>query len=231
MIVAVTGGKGGVGKSTVALNLGYELEAVVVDGDLATGDLPGSSGPTLHDVLARGISPLDAVERIGSVRYLPAGRTLAGARASDLTALEGVLERVEREYGTIVVDCPAGLARDVGTIVHAADLAVLVTTPEKTALVDALRTRDLISDLGTAIAAVVLNMADRDEKTQPTARLEKEFSAATTVLSECEAVSDAQDAWLPVAEYDPESPVVERFGDVSRVVTQCKRRLSGTGCI
>lgn len=228
MIVAVTGGKGGVGKSTVALNLGYELEAVVVDGDLATGDLPGSSDPTLYDVLARGVSPLDAVERIGPVRVLPAGRTLAGARASDLTALEAVLERVEREYGTVVVDCPAGLARDVGTVLHASHLAVLVTTPEETALVDALRTRKLVSDLETPVAAVVLNMAESDEQALPTARLEREFSAATAVLTERAAVDEAQAAWLPVAEYDPESKAVERFGDVARMVTQCERRLSGT---
>ncbi len=140
MIVAVSGGKGGVGKSTVSLNLGRELGAIVVDADLATADLPRGSGPDLHDVLAGRADPLEAVEPIGSVRFLPCGRTLAGARASNLARLPRVVDRLERECGRVVVDCPAGLARDVGVQLECAHVSVLVTAPTESALVDAVRT-------------------------------------------------------------------------------------------
>ncbi|MFW5973812.1 MAG: P-loop NTPase, partial [Natrialbaceae archaeon] len=73
MILAVTAGKGGVGKSTVAYNLGAELDAVVVDADLGMADLPGSRGPDLHDVLAGRASPLEAVREAGPVPILPCG--------------------------------------------------------------------------------------------------------------------------------------------------------------
>jgi len=106
MIVAVSGGKGGVGKSTIALNLGRELDAVVVDGDLTTADLPRGHGPNLHDVLAGRADPLEAIDRRDAVRVLPCGRTLAGARAADLTAFARVIDRIERAFGRVLVDCP-----------------------------------------------------------------------------------------------------------------------------
>ena len=83
MILAVTAGKGGVGKSTVAYNLGAELDAVVIDADLGMADLPTTHGPDLHDVLADRATPLEAVREEGPVDLLPCGRSLAGARAAD----------------------------------------------------------------------------------------------------------------------------------------------------
>lgn len=159
MIVAVTGGKGGVGKTTVAHNLGDALDAVVVDGDLAKADLPSGDGPDLHDVLAGRVEPMDAVQRHGRVEVLPCGDTLAGAFAADLAEFPAVLQRVERERGTVVIDCPAGLARDVGVQLDCADVSVLVTTPDRTALLNAYRTKELALDCDAPVAGAVLNKA------------------------------------------------------------------------
>ncbi|MFC4541097.1 MinD/ParA family protein [Halosolutus amylolyticus] len=227
MIVAVTGGKGGVGKSTVSLNLGRELDAVVVDADLATADLPRGNGPDLHDVLAGRANPLAAVERIGPVRFLPCGRTLAGARAADLTELTRVVDRLERECGRVVVDCPAGLARDVGIQLESAHVAVLVTTPTEPALVDALRVREVALDLDTPIASVVLNRASSGENESLAARVERELGATTAVIEERPAVDEAMAQWRPVRDVHPDCAAIEAFETVARAIERCERRLSG----
>ncbi|WP_339105131.1 chromosome partitioning protein ParA [Haloterrigena salinisoli] len=226
MIVAVTGGKGGVGKSTTSLNLGYELDAVVVDGALATADLPSGTGPDLHDVLAGRADPVAAVERFGPVRYLSCGRTLAGARAADLSALGRVVERLEREYGRVVIDCPAGLARDVGAQLETAHLAVLVTTPDEAALVDAVRTRRVAADLETPIASVVLNRADRDERDGLASRVEETFGATTAIVEDRAAIDDAQSQWLPVDAVDSDCPAVGAFDEIARTVERSEERIS-----
>jgi len=207
VIVAVAGGKGGVGKSTVALNLGAAVDAVVVDGDLGMADLPAAAGPDLHDVLSGRADPVEAVDETGAVRLLPCGRTLAGARAADPRALVDALRAVERAYGRVVVDCPAGMAADVGLPLHAADETVLVTTTAPTALADALRTRALARELDAGLRAVVVNKVG---EAPPRERVRHLFGAPVVPIPASEAVAAAQRSGQPVAATAPASTAAER---------------------
>ncbi|ELZ28858.1 cobyrinic acid ac-diamide synthase [Halosimplex carlsbadense 2-9-1] len=222
MILAVVGGKGGVGKSTVAYNLGSELDAVVVDADLAMADLPTDRGPDLHDVLAGRADAVEAVSEGGPVAVLPCGRSLTGARACDPTALVAAVEAVRDEYGRVVVDCPAGMCGDVGLGLLVAEACVLVTQPAPPALGDALRARALARELDAGLAAIVLNRAS---EASPTELVARELGGAVATVPESAALADAQAAGVPVAVHRPDSPAAEALADLADTVERaCRTR-------
>ncbi|MDA8064279.1 MAG: MinD/ParA family protein [Thermaerobacter sp.] len=149
-IVAVTSGKGGVGKTNFTLSLGVALrrlgrEVLVFDADLGLGNVDvilGESPPfhlghvvrgekTLEEVVYRGPEGLGIVAGGGGLAELL--DPPPGAQEAFLSGLE----RLERQTDMILVDTGAGLSRQVLSFALAADEVLLVTTPEPTALADA----------------------------------------------------------------------------------------------
>jgi septum site-determining protein MinD len=214
MIVAVTAGKGGVGKSTVTLNLAAELDAVAVDADLSMADLPAGRGPDLHDVLAGRADPLEAVHDGGPVSLLPCGRSLAGARATDPAALEDALSRIVASYGCVVVDCPAGLRSDAGVPLLAADACVLVARPTEPALADAMRVRELARTVETPLVRVVLNRTTRSD----TDDIADALGAPVLTVPESDTLACAQRAGHPVRTVQPDCPAAAQFEKLADAV-------------
>ncbi|MFB6301258.1 MAG: chromosome partitioning protein ParA [Haloferacaceae archaeon] len=219
MILAVAGGKGGVGKSTIAYNLGAALDAVVVDADLAMADLPTGRGPDLHDVLAGRAGACEAV-RGAPVRLLPCGRSLAGARAADVTRIGDVVDGVAADHGDVVVDCPAGLRADAGAPLAVADAALIVTSPRRFALADAVRTRELARELGTGLAGVVLN---RVVDPPPTAAVERALGAPAVAVPADPRVGRSIRENAPVVEAAPDSEPAAAVEMIAEQVRGCRR--------
>lgn len=150
-VMAVTGARGGVGKSVLASNLAVYLatigrRVVLVDADSAGANLHTCVGASLPPPLSRarrgnrGDGPLIPEEllrptQVPSLRLLYAGfdEPAAGSPRSDrMTKLIAKLRTLDAEY--VVVDLGMGMGRDLLDAYLAADTSVFVTAPEPTAI-------------------------------------------------------------------------------------------------
>ena len=149
-VLAITSGKGGVGKSCIALNLAIQLarlgeRVLLVDADLGLANLSIllniAPKHTLEDVIGGTCSVSEAeIQGPEGVSILPAGS--GTGRSGELNAEEKdrLRERLvawERSFDRVLLDTGAGLSSKVTDFAGSADEAMMVTTPEPTAIADA----------------------------------------------------------------------------------------------
>jgi len=148
--VAITSGKGGVGKTFVAANLAAALahdggRVLVMDADLGLANLDIildlKPEATLHDVLM-GSRRLDEVilQAPGGFSVLPAGSGFADySKLNDdlRRRLRGVFDELGGRYDFVLLDTGAGIADVVLYVASLADEVLVVATPEPTAMADA----------------------------------------------------------------------------------------------
>ncbi|MBI2506080.1 MAG: P-loop NTPase [Candidatus Latescibacteria bacterium] len=179
--LAITSGKGGVGKSCVTLNLAVSLarcrqRVLLVDADLGLGNqaiLQGlSPGRTLEEVLS-GRCPIEAAVLEGpeGIALLPAA---SEPRPWQPVAHLAPLRSFEAQFDLVLVDTGAGLAPKVLDFAAAADQVLFLTTPEATAIADAYALFKVLLQRRPALAAgLLVNMA---ESAQEAAQLQENFA-------------------------------------------------------
>ncbi len=150
LTVAVLSGKGGVGKTNIAVNLAICLSGRGLRVALLDADLGLANADLLLDValtqnlwhVAAGQRSIEEVGRVvaGGVFFVPGASGIE--QAADLPDLQRQhlleeLSRLAAQTDVMVLDCGAGISRNVLTMAGAADISLLITTPEPTALTDA----------------------------------------------------------------------------------------------
>ena len=163
-VIAVASGKGGVGKTVLAIGLAHALGALLIDADfgLANVDvqLGMPAGPDLGHVLA-GMRLMDAARPHPAGFTVLPGRSGSGVLAAlGATALVPVLTAARAGFAHVVLDIGAGIATAQRDLLTMADLSLIVATEEPTSLTDAYAVLKLLRrDRPAAEARLVANMA------------------------------------------------------------------------
>src|SRR3954466_850103 len=157
-VIAVTSGKGGVGKSNIAVNLAIQFAAAGRDVVLLDADLGLANADVLCNInLTSNLSHVIARKKELRDVLVPApgGFKLIGgasglARMADLTdfdrqRLVEALGELERQTDIILIDTGAGISPNVLSFTRCADHVLVVTTPEPTAITDAYAVIKVIS--------------------------------------------------------------------------------------
>ena len=172
--IVITSGKGGVGKSTVATNIGAGLASggrrvLLVDMDIGLRSLDvmlGAENELVYDLVdvVQGICPLDQAifqdKRRSGLWLLPASQQTGSAAISpaDMKALK---QKMKAEFDYVLFDCPAGVGRGFRNACAAADCAVVVLTPDIISLRTAERVKELLKLDGVEETSILINRVSR----------------------------------------------------------------------
>ncbi len=220
--MAFTGGKGGVGKTCLAVNTSVQLAALglrplLVDWDLglANADVLLDQQPehTLFDVIAERRLPVsEIIAPVHGVGLLPAAsgvQELTRLSDAQLDGLLAELGRVASDYDCLVFDTAAGIAREVIAALAVSRVQVVVVTPDPTSLTDAyalIKVLTTTSDGPTDIRVIANQVADQDEAMRVFNRLRKVVAGYLDTdirllghLSRSRALADSIRARRPLA--------------------------------
>ncbi|MFQ5406718.1 MAG: cell division ATPase MinD [Candidatus Micrarchaeia archaeon] len=171
--IAITSGKGGVGKTTIATNLGLLLsqsgkKTVVVDADVAMANISIMLGISrapinLHNVLMGEANIKDAMyEGPSKLKYVPSGLSAEKVKRLDLKHLESSIEELTGSADYVLLDTAPGLDSIVEAAIKSSKEILLVTTSEPAALADALKVKNYADKTGKKVIGVITNRVLKD---------------------------------------------------------------------
>jgi len=173
-VIAVTSGKGGVGKTNVSVNLSVAMarmgrRTLLVDGDLGLANanilLGLNAQRTIGDVLGRGLALDEVVQRgPGGLMLLPGHSghdVVTGLDRHDRSRLADTLRPMADALDYVVLDTASGISPQNMALASASDMVLLVLSAEPTAFMDAYAlVKVLAVEHGCASISVVTNQAE-----------------------------------------------------------------------
>lgn len=169
-VIVVTSGKGGVGKTTTSANIGAGLalagkKTVLLDTDIGLRNLDvvlGLENRIVYDLVdviegnCRLKQALIKDKRFEGLFLLPAAQTKDKTAVSP-KEMKKLCEDLKKEYDYIIIDCPAGIEQGFQNAIAGADRAIVVTTPEVSAVRDADRIIGLLEANEVRDSKLVVN--------------------------------------------------------------------------
>jgi len=238
-VIAVASGKGGVGKSTVAANLALALQATGAEVGLCDCDLYGPSIGLMFGANERPMATEEnriiPIERFG-IRLMSMGFLLDDAAPAILRGpmvtkyTQQFLRQVEwGELDFLVLDLPPGTGDIQLTIVQTVALAgaVIVTTPQEVALIDARKASSMFAKVNVPVLGLIENMSyflcpsdgvrydifGNGGGEREAARLGVPLLGQIPIDI---PTREAGDHGTPIVAGDPQSPIADAFGEIAR---------------
>lgn len=227
-VYAIISGKGGVGKTTSAINLGISLnhlgeEVIILDANLTTPNIGIHLGApivptTLNHVLNNQAKLEDAIyEHESGTKIMPASLSLKETEKIRYNRLPEVIKRLKKITNHVLIDCAAGLGKEARVAMDSADEIVIITNPEMAAVTDALKTIKLAEEMHKPVKGFIITKY-RNKKADMSISNIKDMLEITLlgIIPEEESIRESQVMKNSVIYTHPKSQAARTYMDTSK---------------
>jgi len=166
-VIVITSGKGGVGKTTTAINLGAAInyfghDVLIVDANMSTPNigihLNSPEVPvSLNHVLQKKAYPFEAVyEHESGIKIMPSSLSVKELKKIKMDKLKSFKKDFLKISDFVIIDGAAGLGNEALSAIDLADELIIVTNPEMPAITDALKTVKVAQGMKKNISGIII---------------------------------------------------------------------------
>jgi septum site-determining protein MinD len=229
-IIVINSGKGGVGKTTTAINLGASLnklgkETIIVDANLNTPNIGLQLGApivpvTLNHILKGKANVEDAIyEHSSGTKIVPSSLSVKELTKFNTKKIPGIAQELSELCDYLIIDSAAGFGEEVIASLEAADEIIIVTNPEMPAVTDALKSVKVAREMGKEIKGVIVTRHKNANYEMPLSSIKSMLeSQIIGVIPEDKAVKEALNLRDAVIHTHPRSKVSRKYHEIARKV-------------
>ncbi|MCK5449470.1 cell division ATPase MinD [Candidatus Pacearchaeota archaeon] len=230
-IIVINSGKGGVGKTTTAINLGVSLnkfgkDVIIVDTNLNTPNIGLQLGApivpvTLNHVL-KGTANIDEAiyEHSSGTKIVPSSLSIEELTKFNTKKIPGIAKELGNMCEYVIIDSAAGFGEEVIASIDAADEIIIVTNPEMPSVTDALKAVKVARKMGKEINGVIVTQHRNASYEMSLSSIKSMLeSQIIGVVPEDFAVKEALNLRDAVVHTHPKSKVAKKYCEIARKIT------------
>jgi septum site-determining protein MinD len=173
-IIVITSGKGGVGKTTSAINLGAAInhfggDVIVIDGNLSTPNVGIHLGSpevpvTLNQVISKKADLFESIyEHESGLKIIPSSLSFKELKKTRPERMKELRKEFKNLADYVIIDSAAGLGNEALSVIDIADELIIITNPEMPAIADALKTIKIAEEMKKVVMGTIVTRVRKNK--------------------------------------------------------------------